>query len=111
MGDEKKIRCAHLFLISEGDPAHHHATFETSCVKIDIYAVANLEKGEELCRKLVNEGTSLIELCGSWGYEGASRILRATDNRVPVGFVTHQQHNSILLARVMETSTNPYNKL
>ena len=111
MEDEKKIRCAHLFLISEGDPALHHATFETTHVVIDIYSVDHLEKGEELCRTLVNEGTSLIELCGSCGYEGATRILRATGNRVPVGFITHQQHNSILLAQVMEASTNRYNEL
>jgi hypothetical protein len=111
MTEEKKIRCAHLFLISEGDPTKHHATFETSTVRIDIYAVDSYENGERLCRKLVNEGISMIELCGSWGYAGASRILRALDNTVAVGFVTHQQHNASLLERVMADSTNPYNKL
>jgi hypothetical protein len=111
MIEEEKIRCAHLFLISEGDPTKHHATFETSSVRIDIYAVDSHENGEQLCRTLVNEGISLIELCGSWGYAGASRIQKALENGVAVGFVTHQQHNASLLERIMEKSTNPYNKL
>lgn len=111
MCNKEKIRCAHLFLISGGDPTEHHATIETSSVCIEIYAVDSFEKGEALCKTLVDEGISLIELCGSWGYTGASRILAAIDNQVAVGFVTHQQHNASLVQKVMADSTNPYNKL
>ena len=35
------------------------------------------------------EGIGCIELCGAFGPEGAKKIIEATDNKIPVGFVTH----------------------
>jgi len=107
----KKIKCAHIFLIPEGDSKKHHVTIETSKVKIEIYAVDSYEEGEKLCKTLVANGIVMIELCGSWGYEGAARIIKAVNKKVPVGFIAHQQHNAAILAKIMMQSENPYNKL
>jgi hypothetical protein len=106
-----KIRCAHLFLIPEADPETHHTTLETSLVIIEIYGVDSYRAGEKLCKDLISSGIAMIELCGSWGYEGASHIMKAVKNEVPVGVVMHQQHNWSRLAHVMEQSQNPYNTL
>jgi len=107
----EKIKCAHIFLIPEGNPKKHYVVIETSKVKLEIYAVGSYEAGESLCNKLVIDGVAMIELCGSWGYEGAARITKAVDKKVPVAVITHQQHNAGLLAEVMKKSENPYNKL
>lgn len=109
--DSGKIRCAHLFLIPEAAPETHHATIETSLVKIEIFGVDSYAAGEKLSKSLVSSGIVMIELCGSWGYEGASRIAKAVGKEVPVGVVMHQQHNCFGLATVMLQSKNPHNKL
>ncbi|MBU7015522.1 MAG: hypothetical protein HXS43_11920 [Theionarchaea archaeon] len=106
-----KIRCAHLFLIPEASPETHHATIETSMVRIEIFGVSSHAEGEKLSKSLVSSGILMIELCGSWGYEGASRIVKAVGGRIPVGVVMHQQHNCFGLATVMGKSKNPYNRL
>ena len=105
-----KNRCAHVFLIQEGDPKKHHQVLETSKVRIEIYAVDCYEKGEALSKQLVDDGILLIELCESWGYEGAARISRAVQHRVPVGVITHPQQNARGLSEIMKGSENTYNK-
>ena len=39
----------------------------------------------ELCL----DGVGCIELCGAFGAEGAKRVIDATENKIPVGYVTH----------------------
>ena len=34
-------------------------------------------------------GIDCIELCGAFGAEGARKIIEATENKIPVGYVTH----------------------
>ena len=45
-----------------------------------------LKRPRELYKE---EGIGCIELCGAFGPEGAKKIIEATDNKIPVGFVTH----------------------
>ena len=40
-------------------------------------------------RALAEEGIGCIELCGAFGADGARVIAQATDNQIPVGFITH----------------------
>ena len=40
-------------------------------------------------RELLEQGVGCIELCGAFGPDGARRIIEATENRIPVGYVTH----------------------
>ena len=35
------------------------------------------------------EGVDCIELCGAFEEEGARRVIEATGNKVPVGYVVH----------------------
>ncbi|MBU6998262.1 MAG: hypothetical protein HXS42_11435 [Theionarchaea archaeon] len=100
-----------MFLIPQAAPETHHATIETPLVRIEVYGVDSYDAGEKLSRDLVSSGIVMIELCGSWGYEGASRIVKAVGNQVPVGVVMHQQHNCFGLATVMLQSKNPHNRL
>ena len=40
-------------------------------------------------RNLYENGIDCIELCGAFGAEGARKIIEATENKIPVGYVTH----------------------
>ena len=54
-----------------------------------IVGVADLEEAVREARRLEKEGVGCLELCGAFGPEGARKIIEATGNRLPVGYVTH----------------------
>lgn len=54
-----------------------------------IIGVANLDEACNIAKKLVAEGVDCIELCGAFGIDGTKRIIAATQNRIPVGYVSH----------------------
>ena len=51
--------------------------------------VATLEDGCAAARGLLGQGVGCIGLGGACGPDGARRIIEATGNRIPVGYVTH----------------------
>lgn len=51
--------------------------------------VANIEQACAQAKLLLDEGVDCIELCGAFEAAGAKRIIDATGNRIPVGYVTH----------------------
>ena len=40
-------------------------------------------------KKLFIEGVDCIELCGAFGKAGAKTIIEVTENKIPIGYVTH----------------------
>lgn len=54
-----------------------------------IIGVGSLEEAVAAARELYREGVGCIELCGAFGPEGAKKIIEATENKIPVGYVTH----------------------
>jgi hypothetical protein len=54
-----------------------------------IIGVSTLDEACETARKLYEDGISCIEVCGAFGPDGARRIIEATENKIPVGYVTH----------------------
>lgn len=54
-----------------------------------IIGVANMEEAVNMARQLQKAGIDCIELCGAFGEEGARKIIEATENKLPVGYVTH----------------------
>ena len=51
--------------------------------------VSHLEGACAAAQELLEQGVGCIELCGAFGPDGARRIIEATGNRIPVGYVTH----------------------
>ena len=51
--------------------------------------VSSLAEACDAAKRLAEEGVGCIELCGAFGEKGAREIIRATEGRIPVGFVTH----------------------
>ena len=54
-----------------------------------IIGVANIEDAIKAACKLQDEGVDCIELCGAFGEEGARKIIKATQNQIPIGYITH----------------------
>ena len=63
-----------------------------------IVAVPNMEAALLAAQNLVKEGVGCIELCGAFGKDGAQKIIYATENAVPVGYVTHLPEQDGLFA-------------
>lgn len=51
--------------------------------------VSTLDEACQAARELYEEGVGCIELCGAFGPDGARRIIEVTENKIPVGYVTH----------------------
>ncbi len=56
---------------------------------VQTIGVSSLEEACEVSKRLYEEGIDCIELCGAFGADGAKSIIDITENKIPVGFVTH----------------------
>jgi len=65
------------------------AIIQSASQKTRIIGVNSLNRAEEIALELVNDGVQLIELCGWFGPKGASRIIDAVGDKIPIGFVGH----------------------
>ncbi len=57
--------------------------------KAQIIGVANIEEACAVAKELQEEGIDCIELCGAFGEAGAKAVIQATENKLPVGYITH----------------------
>ena len=77
------------FLIM-GEEFNHET--DRACIHKGTAQIIGVSSIDEACseaEKLMNEGISCIELCGAFGPEGTKSVIKATDNRLPVGYITH----------------------
>ena len=51
--------------------------------------VSSVEQACREAKRLQEEGVACIELCGAFGEEGARRVIEATKQELPVGYVVH----------------------
>ncbi|EGC77969.1 hypothetical protein HMPREF9727_00684 [Treponema denticola MYR-T] len=54
-----------------------------------IIGVADMEEAVHVAKELCTKGIGCIELCGAFGEKGARRIIEATGNTIPIGYITH----------------------
>ncbi|MDD2214109.1 MAG: DUF6506 family protein [Oscillospiraceae bacterium] len=70
-----------------------------------LIGVANLQQACQAARRLQQAGIGCIELCGAFGPEGAQAVIEATQNQIPVGYVTHLPQQDALYASKFGTAT------
>lgn len=63
-----------------------------------IIGVSSIKEAAKIAKDLYNDGIGCIELCGAFGEEGAREIIKATDNKIPVGYITHLPEQSEIYA-------------
>ncbi len=54
-----------------------------------IIGVSDIYEACAVARKLYEDGIDCIELCGAFGVDGAKQIIKTTENKIPIGYVTH----------------------
>lgn len=54
-----------------------------------IIGVSNLDEACITAKELYEKGVGCIELCGAFGENGAKEVIKATGNKIPVGYITH----------------------
>lgn len=76
------------FLLMGGfDAKYDRTTLRDGAVQV--IGVADLQQACSVARELYEDGIGCIELCGAFGEAGARAVIEATEQKVPVGFVTH----------------------
>lgn len=54
-----------------------------------IIGVSSIQEACTAAEKLCEAGVGCIELCGAFGRDGAKKVIEATGNKIPVGYITH----------------------
>lgn len=65
-----------------------------------LIGVSNIEEARSVAKELLAQSVDCIELCGAFGPEGAKEIIDATENKIPVGYVTHLSCQDSLFEKV-----------
>jgi len=76
-----------FLIMGNYDPQTDHAAIPDK--DVEIIGVADITQARDAARRLSADGVGCIELCGAFGPEGAREIIQATENKIPVGYVTH----------------------
>lgn len=93
-----KKKFAFLLMGAHYDPACHQADFETENRLTSIRTVQDYSEAKTAIHSLMEEGYGAIELCGAFGEEKAQELIRMTQGRVAIGFVTHFPEQDALFA-------------
>ncbi len=64
-----------------------------------IVGVANVQDACETAKKLAAEGVQCIELCGAFNEFAVRQIIEATNNEIPIGYVTHLNEQDEVYAK------------
>lgn len=64
-----------------------------------IVGVADIETAAKAAHELQERGVNCIELCGAFGEDGARAIIEATENKIPVGYITHLKEQDDVYSR------------
>lgn len=92
-----------IFLSPDADPLKHRAVIETRGFKTTLVAVPDPSAAPAVAAALLAEGVQLVELCGAFGPLWTSRVLDATQHRVPVGAVGYGVESVAALTALVST--------
>lgn len=70
-----------------------------------IVGVSTIEQACTVAKQLQKEGVDCIELCGAFEQEGAEKIIQATQNKLPIGYVTHLPAQNALYDALFSKNT------
>lgn len=84
-------------LMGAFDARRDNAAFQNG--ETYMIGVADVQQACAVAKRLCGEGFGCIELCGAFGEEGAQAVIRATENKIPVGFATHFPQQEELFRR------------
>ena len=92
----EKVKVTFMYVIENGDPEKHSIIVPSpERIEMKIVAVKDIKQAEEEVKKLVAEGTKIIELCGGFGHQGVARIVKAVNGKAKIGVVRFDCHPAL----------------
>ncbi|MET0312038.1 MAG: DUF6506 family protein [Burkholderiaceae bacterium] len=82
------ITWAYVYEHAGADPKADRHVLERGGVRSLMVPVSSPEDAPRIAQELVDEGVTLIELCGGFSLPAASRVMEAVGGKVAVGHVT-----------------------
>ena len=86
------LKAAFIFLAPHADSSRDRSVIKTEDVELYVVGCENYKKACEAAKDILKENISAIELCGGFGNLGAAEIVKAIDNKIPVGVVKFDIH-------------------
>jgi uncharacterized protein DUF6506 len=83
------LPAAFIYLVPGSDPAVDRTVKADEATQTTFVAVPDTAAAVTAARELAAEGVRLIELYGGLGPEAAAQVIAATQERIPVGVVSH----------------------
>ncbi len=68
-----------------------------------IIGVVNVQDACEIAKKLVAEEVTCIELCGAFNENDVRQIIDATNNEIPIGYITHLKEQDEVYKKAFAT--------
>ena len=91
----------YMFVDPSVDSAVHKAEIKTPKFTMLIQGVSSIEEGASMAKRLADEGVSLVELCGGFGYEGAKAVSDAVSDKTSVSMSVVQVLDAPKLAGIL----------
>lgn len=95
---KRDMKFAFIILGENFDSAKDNAQIHSGDARI--IGVSSVDEACEVAKRLLNEGISCIELCGAFGESGAKRVIETTENKLPIGYVTHLKEQDDIYRKV-----------
>jgi len=82
------LKLAYVYVTSDADPEKHWTKADTpESLDIEVVGVKDYKQGVEVCKKLVDNGVEMLELCPGFGNIGVGKIAEAIGDRAVIGVV------------------------
>ena len=88
---DARSKLAFVFVAPGVDPVKHRTTMALEGLDLIVAGTQSYDHAVQVCRELVKEGVSVIELCAGFGNEGVAKVSAAVPG-IPVGVVRFDRH-------------------
>ncbi len=91
-----KRKVTFMYVTKNGNPEKHSMVVPSpEHIEMNIVAVQDIKQAGEVAKKLVAEGTNIIELCGGFGHLGVAKIVKAVQGKAKIGVVRFDCHPAL----------------
>ncbi|OSS42571.1 hypothetical protein DESAMIL20_619 [Desulfurella amilsii] len=86
------LKAAFIFLAPGADPSKDKSIIKTQEVELHVVGCKNYKEACEVARQLLTDNIGAIELCGGFGNIGVAEVVKAVENKIPVGAIRFDIH-------------------